>query len=90
MPILQVSKKIFQHIVKDVGNIETLFECSEIDCDLSSDRLIISAKSYSDKTPVKINHIYYSGWIPVDDLVRKKEERRGVIERLAIASLLFI
>lgn len=69
MPLLQVSKKLFKQIVRDVSNIEKTFACSYIDCDLTSERLIITAESTTEKNKVKISHTYFSGGI--------SEKRKG-------------
>lgn len=64
MPVLEVSVNNFLSIVRDVESLDKLFCCSHLDCDLNSERLLISATTIDDgrneKEETKIKAWYSS------------------------------
>ena len=64
MPVLEVSVNNFLSIVRDVESLDKLFCCSHLDCDLNSERLLISATTIDDgrnekeETKIRIKHRY--------------------------------
>ena len=53
MPELEVSVENFFKLIDDIENLKETFNCSYLDCNLNSDRLIISAK------PPRSHHVFY-------------------------------
>ena len=65
MPELEVSVENFFKLIDDIENLKETFNCSYLDCNLNSDRLIISAKPpmshhlFYGQNKIRIKHTYF-------------------------------